>query len=48
MMMAIRAGQLEDAARVFQAGTGVSESQARQTVEMIANPLSASSRILPA
>ncbi len=48
MMMAIRAGQLEDAARLFQAGTGVSEGQARQTVAMIANQLSGSNRILPA
>jgi hypothetical protein len=48
MMIAIRAGQLEDAVRLFQGGTGVSESQARQTVELISNQLSGSNRILPA
>jgi hypothetical protein len=47
MMVSIRAGQLEDAARYFQQGTGASESQARQTVELIANQLSGTNRIHP-
>jgi DNA-directed RNA polymerase subunit RPC12/RpoP len=48
MMMAIRAGQLEEAARFFQQGTGADEAQSRQTVEMIANQISGTNRILPA
>lgn len=48
MMMYIRSGQLEDAARTFQAGTGVNEEMSRRTVQMIADHISGSNLILPA
>jgi hypothetical protein len=48
MMLSIRSGQLEDAARAFQAGTGATPDVANQTVQMIANQIDASKRIMPA
>ena len=48
MMAHIRAGQLEDATKTFQEGTGASEEMARQTVQMIANQISVSNLIQPA
>ncbi len=48
MMMSIRAGQLDDAAKAFQAGTGATDETANQTVQSIANQIAASNRILPA
>ena len=47
MMMAIRAGKLDNAASILQAETGIDQDDARQTVNMIADHLSNSSRILP-
>ncbi len=48
MMGFIRAGQLDDAIRTFQDGTGANGEMAGQTVQAIANQLSVSSVILPA
>ena len=48
MMMSIRGGQIEDAARIFQAGTGVSEAVAQETIGTIANHITTSNRIQPA
>ncbi len=48
MMGFIRGGQLDDAVKTFQDGTGASPEMAGQTVQAIAGQLSASSVILPA
>lgn len=48
MMMAIRSGQNAQAASIFQAGTGVNQATAQQTIDMITQQLAISSRILPA
>jgi uncharacterized Zn finger protein (UPF0148 family) len=47
MMVYIRAGQLDEATKTFQEGTGASLEMAGQTVQMIANQISASNLILP-
>ena len=47
MMMDIRAGKLDEATRTFHEGTGSSMDMAGQTVQMIANQISASNQILP-
>ncbi len=48
MMGYIRAGQLDEAVRTFQEGTGADGDAAGQTVKAIANQISVSSVILPA
>ena len=48
MMGYIRAGQLDDAIKTFQEGTGANGEMAGQTVQAIANQISASNLILPA
>ncbi len=48
MMQYIRAGQLDEAAKTFQDGTGANGEMAGETVQAIASQLSASSIILPA
>ena len=48
MMGYIRSGQLDNAIKTFQDGTGANQENAGQTVQAIANQLSASSLILPA
>ena len=48
MMGYIRAGQLDDAIKTFQEGTGADGQMAGQTVQAIANQISASNLILPA
>jgi DNA-directed RNA polymerase subunit RPC12/RpoP len=47
MMMDIRAGKLDEATKTFHEGTGASMEMAGQTVQMIANQISASNMILP-
>ncbi len=47
MMGYIRAGQIDDAVRTFQQGTGANGETAGQTVQAIANQISVSSVILP-
>ncbi len=47
MMIDIRAGKLDDATKTFQEGTGSSMDMAGQTVQMIANQISATNQILP-
>jgi DNA-directed RNA polymerase subunit RPC12/RpoP len=48
MMDYIRAGQVDEAIKTFQEGTGANGEMAGQTVQAIASQLSASSVILPA
>ncbi len=47
MMADIRAGKLEDATKTFQESTGANAEVAGQTVQLIANQISASNMILP-